>query len=371
MKNNIINKLFIIFVLIFFSSLYARECIIGKGDRLYRSSRPDKETYAISTSGHFYIHYDNNGNAAPNSLDINNNGVPDYIDEVGLIADSARYVLVDLMGYTAEPDDGDGVYDIYIMAYSPGTYGYSMKEGNGASYMKIDNDYTGFDSPASPLQLMQITVGHEFFHAIHFGYKHNFTSNEAYFFEMSSMWFEDLLVPNGNDYLLWLDPLFNNPTAAFDDTGPGYELALFGHYLSRITDTSGINDEKESSIIRYIWEHYSTSGSSPFASVQNIIENYGGTFIGNWCDFITLNLFNGIDPSQYYYEDQDLIEPIQTNTENLSTITFDLQLDEKSAAIRSFEMGENSAITLTTMSSQFELTTLYLSTDNTIIISEN
>ena len=101
MKNNIINKLFTIFVLIFFSSLYARECIIGKGDRLYRSSRPDKETYAISPSGHFYIHYDNNGNAAPNPLDINNNGVPDYIDEVGLIADSARYVLVDLMGYTA------------------------------------------------------------------------------------------------------------------------------------------------------------------------------------------------------------------------------------------------------------------------------
>ena len=90
------------------------------------------------------------------------------------------------MGYTAEPDDGDGVYDIYIMAYSPGTYGYSMKEGNGASYMKIDNDYTGFDSPASPLQLMQITVGHEFFHAIHFGYKHNFTSNETYFFELLS-----------------------------------------------------------------------------------------------------------------------------------------------------------------------------------------
>jgi len=55
---------------------------------------------------------------------------------------------------------------------------------------------------------------------------------------MTSMWFEDILIPDGNDYLDgWADDLLDDPTAAFDDTGDGYELALFGHYLSSFLDT--------------------------------------------------------------------------------------------------------------------------------------
>ena len=48
-----------------------------------------------------------------------------------------------------------------------------------------------------------------------------------------AMWFEDVIIPDGNDYIDdWADPLLNNPTTSFDNTGNGYELALFGHYLS-------------------------------------------------------------------------------------------------------------------------------------------
>ena len=76
--------------------------------------RPETDTYAVSPSGHFYIHYDLSGNDAPILDDNNSNGVPDYIDEVGIIADSSRHVLVDIMGFLPEPSDGDGIYDIYI-----------------------------------------------------------------------------------------------------------------------------------------------------------------------------------------------------------------------------------------------------------------
>ena len=83
---------------------------------------------------------------------------------------------------------------------------------------------------------MQISVGHEYFHAIQYGYEENFGVNQ-YFYEMTAMWFEDILIPDGNDYLDgWADDLLNNPTAAFDNTGGGYELALFGHYLSSYID---------------------------------------------------------------------------------------------------------------------------------------
>ena len=64
--------------------------------QLYRF-RPELETYSSSPSGHFYIHYDTSGVHAPDLIDINANGIPDYIEAVGIAADSSTYVLVDYM----------------------------------------------------------------------------------------------------------------------------------------------------------------------------------------------------------------------------------------------------------------------------------
>ena len=69
---------------------------------------------------------------------------------------------------------------------------------------------------SSSSKIMQISVAHEYFHGIQWGYEENLGSN-AYFYEMTSMWFEDVLIPDGNDYLDgWADPLIDNPTSAFD-----------------------------------------------------------------------------------------------------------------------------------------------------------
>ena len=88
-----------LFGIIFLSFIFARRDCLQQAelDALGRSSRPEKDTMAISPSGHFYIHYDTTGTAAPDLTDSDSNGVPDYIDEVGIIADSAYHVLVDIM----------------------------------------------------------------------------------------------------------------------------------------------------------------------------------------------------------------------------------------------------------------------------------
>jgi len=244
-------------------------------DILGRTMRPDKDTLAISPSGHFYIHFDTTGSAAPDLTDSDGNGIPDYVDEVGIIADSAYYVLVGQMGYSEEPFDGEGGYDIYIMSYGVGVYGYNYKDNGNTSYLQIDNDYVGYNSKfdLTPIQIMRISVAHEYFHGIQWGYEKNLGIN-AYFYEMTSMWFEDVLVPDGNDYLDgWADDLLNNPTADFDNTGGGYELALFGHYLSSFIDEKGIDDVKQSTIIREIWEDYSSRCINTDNQCSNIIES--------------------------------------------------------------------------------------------------
>ena len=125
------DKLLWIFIISmsFFSLLFAKRdsCLQNaQKDSLGRSFRPDRDTLAISPSGHFYIHYDLTGDAAPDMTDSNNNGIPDYVDEVGIIADSSYHVLVNIMGYQEEPYDGEGGYDIYITRYSSAyVYGYN------------------------------------------------------------------------------------------------------------------------------------------------------------------------------------------------------------------------------------------------------
>ena len=200
-------KNILLVVIIFLSLPFARrDCLKqAETDALGRSIIPVNQDSAISPSGYFFIHYDTTGEAAPDLTDNNpNNGIPDYVDEVGIIADSARNVLINEMTYQQEPLDNDGIYDIYLSKLGDREYGWANPTNGGRSYLKIRNEYDIFStSSLSSLQLMRITLAHEYFHAIQYGYRKysvssSFTSNK-YFYEMSSMWFEDILIPDGND----------------------------------------------------------------------------------------------------------------------------------------------------------------------------
>ena len=355
------------------SLINARECLIDHNPER-RVSRPEKDTLAISPAGYFYIHYDTTGSSAPDADDQNGNGVPDYVDEVALIADSAYHVLVNVLGYDEEPFDGEGGYDIYIQYYaSDFIYGYNYKESGGTSYLEIDNDYGPQSEKSnfnlSPIQIMRISLAHEYFHGIQWGYEENLGDN-AYFYEMTSMWFEDVIIPYGNDYIDgWTDDLLNNPTADFNNTGqPGYELALFGHYLSSFVDPKGVDTAKNSTIIREMWERYGNSSSNAFSSVKFVLDNsYNIYFIEAWVDFISRNLYNGIDESFYYYSDQALIDPIDTYPQGLSlgsTETFTLQLDDESVSIQSYELVDVATVYITHSSSDYAGLAASLSSGN-------
>ena len=229
-------------------------------------TRPEKDTSALSPTGHFMIHYDVEGDAAPNLTDIDANGVPDYVDEVGIIADSTRKVLTEVMGFRPEIDDSDGIYDIYIIAYGDKQYGANQHEGGGQSFIRIDNDYaSGYYTLG--LQPMRVTVAHEFFHAIQRAYKETQSTSDEFFYELTSTWIEDIIVPDSNDYLYWMDTFFNNPEQSWEDV-EGYDLALFGHYLS--TQFEDISSQKESTIMREIWENISNT-DSPYEILNGIL----------------------------------------------------------------------------------------------------
>ena len=98
-------------IIILFTSLIFPEIHHRCPEYQERDDRPDLEIYYESPSGHFWIHYDLNTDNAPDLTDLDINGTPDYIEQVALAADSARYVLTQEMGFIDESHDEDEKYD--------------------------------------------------------------------------------------------------------------------------------------------------------------------------------------------------------------------------------------------------------------------
>ena len=48
---------------------------------------------------------------------------------------------------------------------------------------------------------MKLTLAHEFFHAIQLAYREKNAGVDDYFYEMMATWIEEVIVPNGNDYI--------------------------------------------------------------------------------------------------------------------------------------------------------------------------
>jgi len=323
-----ISFLILVFTLLYPENIH-RGCMKEDGSRSY-GVRPVLAEAYTSPSGHFLIHYDSVGSdKAPSQIDLYpENGIPDYIEEVGLIADLTRETLVDLMGFRPEIDDSDGKYDIYIVNLGSSfsaAYGWNYTDDDdgieGTSWVEIDNDYIENSYSTHGLQAMKVTVAHEFFHAIQRAYHEKSSGtyieggitsvNYSYFYEFSSMWIEDVIVPEGNDYLHFLSSsedsrrFFSNPEQKFSDTD-GYSVALYGHYLSSIIED--LDDGKLNTIIREVWEKFSDELLDPIDALNAVLLEYDSSFIESWVDFCSRNFYNGQFPDMnndiYYYEDQ-------------------------------------------------------------------
>ena len=201
----------IIFICFVFTATHQRDCFNHSQNR----GRPNLDTSILSPSGFFQIHYDLTGDNAPLSTE--------YIFEVATMIDSIKSILIDDMGFLPPINDNDGIYDIYIQDLGEKQYGFclpdipSFDEINDyvpSTYIKIDNAYEDDgDYFTSGLNTMRLTLAHEYFHAVQAAYREKNGAVDTYFYEMMGMWIEDVIVPDGNDYIYWVhSDEFNNPS---------------------------------------------------------------------------------------------------------------------------------------------------------------
>ncbi len=216
-------------------------------------SRPTglDETHDINN---YRIHYTISGNDAVDATDSDMDGTPDYIDIIAATLTTVDSLELDEYKFSIPPSDnwysdngGDGKYDIYVKSLSWGLYGYVNPEFKAnsysgdnenttrvetnayTSYMVLRNNYSGF--PTSETESLQVTVAHEFFHAIQFGYD----GREAtWMMEATATWMEDEVFDDINDNYQYLLDWFADPGSAldFDSSERWYGSFIFFRYLS-------------------------------------------------------------------------------------------------------------------------------------------
>lgn len=313
----------------------------------------------LSPSGYFHVHFDTTTNHSPSLLDVDGDGIPDYINEVSQVADSSYRLLVDNMNFKDGANGNDNVTDIYVLELGGSAYGWARPISSCYdSCIEIDNNYEESEYYTNGLDAMRVTLLHEYFHTIQFEYRCSPGIN-SYFYELTSTWIEDLGYPDINDYINFMTSsnssknYYKFPEQDFDDTN-GYSTALFGHYLStQLEGNDGIThvDELSSEVMNKIWDRIDNTSSNAIWCIDYILETeYNTSFNNAWMDFNTRNLFNQVDDSMYYYEDQALIEKIfvenYTVLESSSNNSF-YGLDYKSVEIPSFSLFNKGKVGIT------------------------
>ena len=218
-------------------------------------SRPvlQRSVLVQTASGPVRLHYDTSGTDAPALLDASYRRIP---GSAHAFADSAAAAVrrtvqreVVELGYPMPPEDGSEgggpEFDVYILELGA-LYGETVPEMSlppapsaprYTSFTRVDNDFI-FVTPDSNkgVRGLQVTMAHEFHHAVQLG-NYGFRQGEQFFHEITSVWLEEEVFPDVNDYLTYLRSAFGhfrNPEVPFDSEDfIMYSRGIFGIYAAR------------------------------------------------------------------------------------------------------------------------------------------
>lgn len=276
--------------------------------------RPELPLNMISLSGRFKIHYTETGLDAVPSDDLDNNGIPDFVEKVAQAFENSHQVEVDELGYQEPPDDA-GVagpeYDVYIQNLGSNWYGFTQPESDPPetpqndrrSYVVMDNDFTQHFTRGVPAA--KVTAAHEYYHAIQFGYRNfSLVNDERYYYELCSVWMEDVIYDEVNDYYQYLRAFFQRtdiPFNMFDAFGHYLGEALWNHFL--------VKKYNDFNVIRRTWEIMEDDVPVLEAMDQSLKEK-GSSFVDEYSEFAIWNYFTGsrADPAGHYDESTEYPE---------------------------------------------------------------
>jgi hypothetical protein len=238
--------------------------------------------------------------------DANNNGRPDYVDKVISNVDGVHKTYVKA-GYRAPKSDhgrgGSNKTDIYLRDVGrQGLYGYCTTDqprftsaGNHSvwAYCVLDNDYKSSQFPTNtPLENMQVTAAHEYYHAVQFAYDF---LEDGWFMEASATWAEDEVYDAVNDNVQYLfaSPL-SDPGVPLDQFIGSHQYGdwIWFRYLTEKNPT--LKGGMPVLLLR-IWQAADSVGSGTdrygVQAIQKVLKGKGTSLRDEFALFSAANLF--------------------------------------------------------------------------------
>lgn len=136
-----------------------------------------------------------------NQADTDGDGIADIIEVTAQAAEDRWDELISEMNYEQPVENGVVTFVIFDDTgeyLTPGALGITSLLSNGEPYIALD--------PWMSDAYLKVTMGHEFYHAIQFGYDYNFayTYQGINFAEATAVWVEDVLFDSVDDYALYI-----------------------------------------------------------------------------------------------------------------------------------------------------------------------
>jgi hypothetical protein len=279
----------------------------GKNGAQSRPVLADEQTYGTDK---FLIHYTFTGDAAIDPTDTNLDGAPDYINNASNALTYSWEVEINQMGWSPPPlDDGEGGdqrFDVYIEQLMPdGIAGYAGSDGGyvgdnpqtpelerraAYSYLSLDNDYAeilGSGGNETPLQLMQVTVAHEFNHVLQAGYDD--FDPQYWLYEATASWVEDEVYPDVNDNISYIADLAAAPDRCRASTDLAYGSWLFLRMLS---------EHYGQGIVQEIWAL--SRQYDGFDAIDRALLNHGSSLVQESQNFGVMNLLRAYQDGALY-----------------------------------------------------------------------
>ena len=279
-------------------------------------SRPSRDTFADSVNGHFRVHYNIEGEHAPDLTDSDGNHIPDFVDSTLVFLEIAWDKAVAL-GYGIPKSDaskgGSDAVDCYLEELSvDGYYGHTTPDNNGilgmsSAFLTIDNNFTDTVYQTTEYDGLRVTTAHEYFHVVQFAY---YGGNDCnWWMEQTAVWFEDYVWDDINDYLNFTRYLFRNRDISIDTYNGTFEYGA-SLFAMRIAEEYGIDT------LRNIWKKLKDKQSGEIDVVGSEIP---GGLDENLADFAVWLFFTGYRANpQDFFSESDIIDEMITvdNTEN-------------------------------------------------------
>lgn len=225
--------------------------------------------------------------------------VPTQVSQTLATMEHVYDVEVSGYGYDAPLGDGtrggDARTDVYLADLgSDGLYGYCASDDPASTtgvrevfaYCVLDNDYRAgqYGTTHTPLENLEVTAAHEYFHSVQFGYD---ATEDLWLMEGTAAWMEDEVYDSVNDNLQYLGQSAlrypGTPLDYSDDNYLSYGSWIFWKYLS---EQQGAGSADDPSVIRQVWEAARGSRYST-AALESVLVARGSSFADAFSRFGT------------------------------------------------------------------------------------